>query len=179
MYQLKLISHPCPSCGANLEANISNETNLIYCHYCGCPLSVEDSNNIKISINTTITDTAEVIRAKTEEYERKNSLKYFMIVFIILVAFISVILGFLHYNKKEALQEGKITAGNYSDLVGKDFKTVEAHFEAAGFTNIELIDLNDSLFKEGEVDTISIGGNTNFESVDYFYPDTKVVISYH
>ena len=67
-------------------------------------------------------------------------------------------------------------------MVGEDYKTVEAHFESAGFTNIELIDLNDSgvtFWNNEKVESISVGGNTRFNSSDYFQPDTKVVISYH
>jgi hypothetical protein len=77
---------------------------------------------------------------------------------------------------------GNISAGYYRDLVGEDYKTVEAHFRAAGFTNIELIDLNDSgiaFWNEGKVETISVGGDTSFDSLDFFDPNTKVVISYH
>ena len=81
-----------------------------------------------------------------------------------------------------AQHEGKINAGYYKDLVGEKYETVEAHFEAAGFTNIELIDLDDagiSFWKNGEVEIISVGGNTSFDSADWFEPDTRVVISYH
>ena len=84
--------------------------------------------------------------------------------------------------EKNALSEGKINAGYYEDLIGEDYKTVEAHFRSAGFTNIELIDLNDSgilFWKDGKVETISIAGNTTFESTDWFDPNCKVVISYH
>ena len=67
-------------------------------------------------------------------------------------------------------------------MVGEDYKTVEAHFRAAGFTNIELIDLDDAgiaFWNEGKVETISVGGDTSFDSLDFFDPNTKVVISYH
>lgn len=67
-------------------------------------------------------------------------------------------------------------------MIGEDYKVVVAHFEAAGFTNIELIDLDDSgiaFWKSEKVEMISIGGNTDFETTDWFSPDTKVVISYH
>ena len=88
----------------------------------------------------------------------------------------------LFINKSVSQQEGKISAGFYRDLIGKDYETVEAHFESAGFTNIELIDLNDSgvaFWNEGKVEIISVGGDTSFKSTDYFPPETKVVISYH
>lgn len=93
-----------------------------------------------------------------------------------------LIFGGLFLNKAVNKGSGKINAGYYRDLVGEDYKTVEAHFEAAGFTNIELIDLDDAgivFWRNDKVETISIGGNTQFESTDWFDPDTKVVISYH
>ena len=81
-----------------------------------------------------------------------------------------------------ARNEGKISAGDYHDLVGERYDAVEAHFEAAGFTNIELIDLDDAgltFWKDGKVKSISVGGDTDFDDTDWFDPDTKVVISYH
>ena len=67
-------------------------------------------------------------------------------------------------------------------MIGQSYETVVAHFEAAGFTDIELIDLNDSgiaFWNNGKVEMISVGGDTDFETIDWFSPDTKVVISYH
>jgi len=87
-----------------------------------------------------------------------------------------------YFNKSIAQSEGKISAGYYGDLVGKNYETVEAHFEAAGFTDIELIDLNDAgigFWNDGKVEIISVGGDSSFDSTDWFLPDTKVVISYH
>ena len=84
--------------------------------------------------------------------------------------------------EKIAQNNGKINAGFYRELIGVNYETVEAHFESAGFTNIELIDLDDSgiaFWKDGKVETISVGGNTSFDSIDWYDPDTKVVISYH
>ena len=88
---------------------------------------------------------------------------------------LGIFLGF-YINKVVAQHEGKINAGYYKDLIGKDYETVEAHFEAAGFTNIELIDLDDSglaFWNEGKVDTISVGGDTDFESSDWFFQTQK------
>ena len=35
-----------------------------------------------------------------------------------------------------AEKKKKISAGSYIELIGKDYKSVEAHLKAAGFTNI-------------------------------------------
>lgn len=84
--------------------------------------------------------------------------------------------------EKNKEKEGKISAGSYIELIGKDYKSVAAHLKAAGFTNIELIDLNDSeimFWNNGKVETISIGGNTSFDTTSYFNKDIKIIISYH
>ncbi len=78
--------------------------------------------------------------------------------------------------------KGKVTVGDCDDLLGEDYEAVLAHFEAAGFTDIELIDLDDSgilFWKKGKVAMILIGGKIDFEETDWFWPDTKVIISYH
>lgn len=74
-----------------------------------------------------------------------------------------------------------ITAGYSSSLVGENYQTVVAHFEAAGFTDIQVIDLNDAglaFWNDNKVSTISIGGDTYFDENDYYWPNTRVVISY-
>ena len=59
-----------------------------------------------------------------------------MIPFIVLLKF--------EIDKRIALRNGMVNAGFYRDLVGEDYEYVVSHFEAAGFTNIELVDLDDS-----------------------------------
>jgi hypothetical protein len=117
----------------------------------------------------------------TPDREGKN-IKYVLILACILFLIpICVLIG-MEINKTVAEHQGKISAGYYGDLVGQDYQFVEAHFRSAGFTNIELIDLNDSgiaFWNDQKVAQISIGGVTNFDSSDYFDPDTPVVISYH
>lgn len=81
-----------------------------------------------------------------------------------------------------AIREGKINAGFYRDLVGEDYEYVVAHLESAGFTNIELIDLDDSgllFWTDGKVDKVTIDGDNTFESTDWFYPDVEVIVAYH
>ena len=105
------------------------------------------------------------------------------IVLLLIVALIPACILFgMHLHKENAKAQGKVSAGYYRDLIGKDYEAVEAHFRAAGFTDIELIDLDDSgllFWRDGKVEMIFIGGDTDFESTDYFDPTTKVVISYH
>ena len=182
---MKLKTLKCPGCNANVEIEKGRE--FLFCKYCGCKILFDDEKqeytiNKNINIHKRFTNDADVIRAKHEASKDTQNFKQFLISIGLLLLIPIAISLWMHFNKVIAQNEGKINAGYYRDLVGKDYETVESHFEAAGFENIELIDLNDAglaFWNNGKVDTISIGGNTDFESTDWFDPDTKVVISYH
>ena len=66
-------------------------------------------------------------------------------------------------------------------IVGMYYMDVVKELEAAGFINIETIELNEKagLFqKRGSVEHINIGGKTEFSSEEYFKKDSKIII-YH
>lgn len=76
----------------------------------------------------------------------------------------------------------KYKVGSSRDYINKNYKEVVAKFESMGFTNIELVDLDDAGVLTGEVDTVksvSIGGDDSFTDFDYFSKDEKVTIVYH
>lgn len=188
---MKLKVLKCPECRANIE--IEDGRDSCFCTYCGCKIILDDekrettiNKNINITKNINKTnryiDDAEVERVKTEDKKDKRSYWFIALWWGALALIILGINLYFVLAPKVAESQGKISAGYYKDLIGDDYKAVEAHFEAAGFTNIELIDLNDSgiaFWNEGKVKSISVGGDTDFESHNYFDPDTKVVISYH
>ncbi|MBR5293367.1 MAG: hypothetical protein IKU31_01210 [Oscillospiraceae bacterium] len=180
-----------------LEMKIGGKSDYIFCPYCGQQFFVDDgkktytinqniniNKNIKVdkTIHNRYTNDAEVIKAQNKEKEDRRLWVASAVSFVVLLCIIIIPLVAMRINETSARNEGKISAGYYRDLLGKDYETVEAHFESAGFTNIELIDLDDSglaFWKNGKVETISIGGDTSFDSTDFFDPETKVVISYH
>jgi len=188
---MKLRVLKCPECRANLE--IEEDRTMCYCQYCGCKIILDDEKqettiNKNINVTKSITHTkrhindADVIRAKSEATKDSRDFRQWLVSLLILFLIPIVLLTGLYLNKSIAQSEGKISAGYYGDLVGKNYEPVEAHFEAAGFTDIELIDLNDAgirFWNDGKVEIISVGGDSSFESTDWFLPDTKVVISYH
>ncbi len=194
---MKLHKLRCPNCDGMLEMKIGGKSDYIFCPYCGQQFFVDDgkktytinqniniNKNIKVdkTIHNRYTNDAEVIKAQNKEKEDKRSIMLFFICIALLLGMAIVPSLVMDLNEKSARNEGKISAGFYRDLLGKDYETVEAHFESAGFTNIELIDLDDSglaFWKNGKVETISIGGDTSFDSTDFYDPETKVVISYH
>ena len=186
----------CPYCSASIEAD-TNGRDSVFCTYCGCQISLYDDRseytinkninvNKDIAVSKTIhhrySDDAEIIKERNKEKESKRSIVASIVCFI--VAFGLLLTPYLieEIGQKQAEREGKISAGYYEDWIDQDYKTVVAHLEAAGFTNIEVIDLDDSglaFWNDGKVETISVGGDTSFGSSDYFYPDTKVVITHH
>ena len=204
---MKIQTLVCPHCGGEVDIKISTDMQLAFCQYCGKKVLLENEKdeitlnyneniNKNISINKIIhkrtTDDAEVIRAtaeadienkrlKNEASEWKRGLIAVLIIFGLLFSVVFGVVFWINNQKDNARNEGKITAGLYDDLIGEDYKTVEAHFKAAGFTDVELVELDAGLavWNKGEVKSISVGGNTSFDSYDYFDPNTKVVISYY
>ena len=79
------------------------------------------------------------------------------------------------------------------DLIGDNYLEVKEALEAYGFTNIAFVakkdlktDLKQGLFfketndfEDGEVEKISINGDTEFSKNDRFLPTDRVVIVYH
>lgn len=194
---MKLQKLTCPNCNGMLEMKVQDSSDHIFCPYCGQCFFIDDgkktytfNQNINISKNINenkynhnrYTNDADVINAQNKWKEYKLSFLIPLIVVPVLIALMTLPVLIMDWTEKTAIKDGKICAGSYQDLLDKDYQTVAAHFEAAGFTNIELIDLEDSglaFWTNGKVEIISIGGNTTFSSTDYFDPDTKVVISYH
>lgn len=194
----------CPSCGAPLD--IKKGADTCECLSCGCVFAIDNgkleytyNKNVYIRKETSHTeryiDDADIIRARTEEKEKKRAWLESHLSIIALLALFVAVFAYMHYEEikfdqsekernreiEEAINSGMISAGYYQDYLEKDYEGVVAQFEAAGFTNIQTIDLHDTGFQfwnNGEVESVSVGGNTYFSRSDYFSPDVKVVISY-
>lgn len=66
---------------------------------------------------------------------------------------------------------------------GRDYQEVVSDFEESGFTNIQLAPMGDLitgwLTKEGEVESVSVGGDEEYSPNKWVPADTEVVIRYH
>lgn len=115
--------------------------------------------------------------------KRKESNNAVVVIFLLfLVGICFLLLYDLESEERKAKLEGKITAGCYEDYEGENYEDVKEKFEEFGFENIETVDLKDSsifIWKNNKVDSVSIGGNDEFNEDDYFYDDEKVIIKYH
>lgn len=195
---MKMTALKCPNCQANLKLDTKNQDS-VFCPYCGSQIQIDNekqeftytyNKNINI-VNRTIND-AEIIRANNEKIKLYNKrLKIFeplseyipmIVILIIIFIFLSIMGIFESAEKKQALSAGKISAGNCSDYEERNYIVVQQQLESAGFTDIKLIDLDDSgIFKNKKdtVESVSINGNSTFHYDDYFDKDDTVVISYH
>ncbi len=189
---MKLHKLTCPNCNGSLDMEIADGTPSVCCPYCGQTFLLDDEKkeitiNKNININKTVhkryTNDAKILHEELEyKKDKRNTAVGIILGFGIPLGIILAIVLYFTISSEIAESQGKIQAGYYKDLIGQNYKAVEAHFEAAGFTDIELIDLNDAgitFWNNDKVANISVGGDTDFESVDWFDPDTKVVISYH
>ncbi|MBO0421448.1 DUF4839 domain-containing protein [Enterococcus plantarum] len=101
--------------------------------------------------------------------------------FTIVVIFFSLILVGCNSEKKEDMMIK--TPASAKELKKENYEDVQKLFNKAGFEDIQLkeeADLKIGLFsKEGDVDSISIDGDTKFEEGDSFDKTAEVVITYH
>lgn len=183
---LKAVAMKCPSCGGDLTVDASGR-DYIFCNYCGKQIYLDNdkrtinlNHNIRIEkrVHNRITNDAEIIKAKMKDREDRRP--WIMMVICLLIPFI--ILMTMQINGGISRSQGKIQAGFYRDYLNQKYEVVEKQMEAAGFTNIEIIDLNEpGLFgsKKDKVHSISIAGNSSFDSSNWFFPNDKVIISHY
>lgn len=95
-------------------------------------------------------------------------------------------------DRKESNDYIKVS-GFIDDLIGLNYKEVKESLESYGFTNVSYVvkrDLKKNLkqgiffreknkFEDGEVEEISINGETEFDDNDKYLPSAKVAIVYH
>lgn len=178
----------CPSCGAMITEELIG-TKKAYCSYCGSRFAIDDevkrtesNEKIEKTVNVTKTfiDKAAVIREERLNKESKHSLLFFAGC-IILVLLVWFGLG-LFIKHEEVSREGKICIGRSSeDIVGKKYKGIVSELEKIGFTNIEVVDMDDAFWfwESDTIDKITIDGDSTFGEYEYFDPSARVIISYH
>ena len=184
---MRLKKTHCVNCGSMLDLQVDEYHSRVFCPYCGQVYEVDHHRKeISITQNVNITerytDDAAVIRAKQKDRESKYAWVYAAVpigfLFLVLVCMLTLPV----LTKGIAQRQGKISAGWYYDYGDLQYEAAELYLTELGFTNIVLIDLNDAEKKgknDGEVESITINGDSRFDRDDYFYPTDKVIILYH
>ncbi len=70
-----------------------------------------------------------------------------------------------------------------SELVGRNYEEVVKLFVDAGFTNVKTESIDDLILgwftQDGEVESVTINGETSFSTAKWYPKDVEVIISYH
>jgi len=151
-------------------------------------VSFSDSNLFKTIERTYIEKKAEIKKAQRKRFKSNPLLWIAIPIFVVLLIPLIVLLGphikdaIKSSENKQLIEQGYISAGEADDYSGMDYNTAVTKLKALGFTNIELIDLDDSFLfikKDEAVESVTINGSSSFEENDYFPPTAKVIVSYH
>lgn len=84
--------------------------------------------------------------------------------------------------ESESESETMPTLESASFYIGTQLEDVVSQLDYMGFTNIStqaVYDLYFSTAKQGKVASISINGITDFNTADFFDPDSQIIITYH
>ena len=89
----------------------------------------------------------------------------------------------LEYLNSRKVGEGEAAVpDSATSYLFEDYREVQSELSAAGFTNFSYSILYDIIFgitPEGEVDSVTIDGNSDFEAGDVYPNDVPIVITYH
>ena len=193
---MKLQKLSCPNCNGSLRINVENKDRL-FCPYCGQAFSIDDGrreytinrnenivktvNIFNHNINHTIND-SEIIKAQNERYFGAAGIVG-LVLLIIANIFIWGMIGREVQERNDSIYAREIiSAGSSEDYIGEGYEAVVTQLETLGFTNISTVGLNDSGLKfwtKNKVESVSIDGQTSFDSSNYYSPDAIIIVKYH
>lgn len=122
---------------------------------------------------------------------QKKDGKYVLLIVSIFLVVLNIIsysfgdkenIDILKETKEKAVVDLQISVG-VADCVGKNYSDIENVLSENGFTNITLREMEDLEASEsdrvGQIESISIDGNTKFDKNQTFQSDSEIVINYH
>ena len=188
---MKLVKLKCESCGAMLKVN--EDLKKVCCNYCGAEFLIDDGSTTHTyrKIDEARIKESEIkdkINARELEYkereEKRNNLSIF-ICFALMILMVFFCLGMsFYYEQKSMPNENEIKIPvDVKTFKGEDYQQVIQELEDIGFENVESITIKDLvtgwITRDGEVEKVSINGDTEFEEGDIFPKNATVVVTYH
>lgn len=99
------------------------------------------------------------------------------------LAILAIIISIGIISEKSNEQNGIKIPSSQSEYQGSNYKEVVSELKDAGFTNVDVDPIEDLiagfLTKDGEVESVSVDGKTDYDSGDLYPTDIKVVVTYH
>lgn len=121
---------------------------------------------------TALMQSAVQAKAKKEKAQ-KLKLKLIAIAAGFVVVLILILLGVIKS------REGKITVPfSSSYAIGCNYNDLQDELEAAGFTNIKIIEDDSGWMESNEVVSISVDNESSFNKDEYYEPDVAVVVTF-
>ena len=177
----------CNNCGRKVDVN--PDKIQLYCPYCGQAFSSHLIQTVLQQKSTLVICNRERTHRTEIEHEH-NTKQTKLLVGIFIGAFIFLIAAIIfaiimniptdedHTNNGEV----KVTASS-DEFKGMNYNNVREIFLNAGFENVVLEENPDIVFgifaKEGDVEMVSINGDTDFSKGDWFPSNSVVIIKYH
>lgn len=170
---MHIIQIECPNCGASIGDMNAKNTIQIKCPYCNSTFYTgEVKANRKV-------DEAEILKIKER---RNNNIFVIIVILFIVCSFLAIgISEKIGIKRRDiAISEGKLIPGSKSDYYEINYKVAIKKLKLIGFKNIKHIDLHKGVLfvNDGEVEDITIDGNSHFNQYDGFDPDAQIIITH-
>lgn len=186
----------CPNCGADLE--LTTDKDFCFCSFCGSRIMIDDGvqrteYTKNVNYHKTYTDEARMQEAQSKENiniqkmafeERQDKRNNRSLLFIFLLWFGILLVVYLAVTIKDTPKKNEVKINTtYKEYRGENYNQVISELENNGFSNIECIEQKDLvtgwLKDDGDVEKVTINGNSKFEKGDIFPKDAKIIITYH
>lgn len=180
----------CPYCGSRIYIDDGVKRKAVYVkteHH-----RVDEAKVKRVEADLKSAEIQKEIEQQKLEYQERKEKRDNRMLWLIMLLILAFSVGMFAMtswdemtSKRQEAQmkeKGMVSVGYSSDYVGEDYESVVMKLEALGFKNIETVDLDDSgilFFKNHNVESITINGDSSFSSSDYFSVTDKVVITYH
>ena len=125
----------------------------------------------------------EELAYKEREDRRNNNVFFICIGFLFLIMIVCFGLAEGSEQKNKPKEDEIEVPFSAEELEGKNYEVVISDLENAGFTNVKEKQIKDIVVglvkKDGEVEQVSVNGDSDFTSGTIFPDDAKVVVVYH
>lgn len=186
---MSTISLKCKACGGSLD--IDKDREVLFCPFCGSKEIFAESDEVKKTRiasktyseveharmqheETMFREQVEATKSESDtKHRRRWTVVWFLVIILFVIPFIrNTTQTFNHFIKREIQPPS-----SYFSYIGEDYNTVASELKAAGFSNVVVIPETEES-DSGEVIRVSIAGDPDFFSSEWFSRKSEVRIVY-